>query len=82
MPDLIPFQEITHLFTEFKHTAWRLETQRGYATDRDSPNWPSFQKDQAILLALPPLDIPVHDIVSLGGVTVGISLFACDFTRW
>ncbi|MEU0783272.1 DUF6879 family protein [Streptomyces sp. NPDC006173] len=46
MPDLIPFDEITHLFTEFEHTAWRLETQRGYATDRDSPNWPRFQRGE------------------------------------
>ncbi|MBK3563205.1 MULTISPECIES: hypothetical protein [unclassified Streptomyces] len=33
-------------------------------------------------LALPPLDIPVYSMVSLGGVTVGLSLFAWDFTRW
>lgn len=44
MPDLIPFDEITHLFTDFEHTAWRLETQRGYATDRVSPNWARFQR--------------------------------------
>ncbi|MCX5136458.1 hypothetical protein OOK06_30770 [Streptomyces sp. NBC_00340] len=47
MPDLMPFDEITHLFTEFEHTAWRLETQCGYATDRDSPNWPSFQNGES-----------------------------------
>ncbi len=47
MPDLIPFDEITHLFTEFKHTAWRLETQRGYATDRVSPNWTRFQNGES-----------------------------------
>ncbi|MFJ8992642.1 hypothetical protein ACIRQH_19875 [Streptomyces sp. NPDC102279] len=35
-----------------------------------------------MLLALPPLDIPVYGIVSLGGVTVGLGLFAWDFTRW
>ncbi|MFF3468994.1 DUF6879 family protein [Streptomyces sp. NPDC001984] len=46
MPDLIPFDEITHLFTDFEHTAWRLETQRGYATDRVSPNWARFQKGE------------------------------------
>jgi hypothetical protein len=40
--DLIPFEEITHLFREFQHTAWRLETQRGYATDRVSPSWQRF----------------------------------------
>ncbi|MEU1409629.1 DUF6879 family protein [Streptomyces sp. NPDC005728] len=47
MPDLIPFDEITHLFTEFQHTAWRLETQRGYATDRVSPNWARFQNGES-----------------------------------
>lgn len=33
-------------------------------------------------LALPPLGIPTYGLVSLGGVTVGLSLFAWDFTRW
>ncbi|MDT0450753.1 hypothetical protein RM609_16950 [Streptomyces sp. DSM 40473] len=27
------------MFREFEHTAWRLETQREYAVDRDSPKW-------------------------------------------
>ncbi|MGW3442197.1 hypothetical protein [Streptomyces sp. NPDC001076] len=35
-----------------------------------------------MLLALPPLHIPTYGLVSLGGVTVGLSLFAWDFTRW
>ncbi|MCG7203976.1 hypothetical protein [Streptomyces arenae] len=35
-----------------------------------------------MLQALPPLNIPTYGIVSLGGVTVGLSLFAWDFTRW
>jgi hypothetical protein len=29
-----------------------------------------------------PLDIPTYGLVSLGGVTVGLSLFAWDFSRW
>ncbi|MGW0869927.1 hypothetical protein ACWD3Z_05475 [Streptomyces sp. NPDC002740] len=29
-----------------------------------------------------PLAIPVYGLVSLGGVTAGLSLFAWDFTRW
>jgi len=33
-------------------------------------------------LALPPLTIPTYGLVSLGGVTAGLSLFAWDFTRW
>ncbi|MFJ9866204.1 DUF6879 family protein [Streptomyces sp. NPDC101165] len=54
MPDLIPFDEITHLFTEFEHTAWRLETQRGYATDRVSPNWARWKAGEEF--ANDPLD--------------------------
>lgn len=38
-PNLVPFSEVTHLFQEFRHTAWRLETRRGYASDRNSPKW-------------------------------------------
>lgn len=37
--EMVPFSEIRDLFAEFKHTAWRLETRRGYATDRNSPKW-------------------------------------------
>jgi hypothetical protein len=44
VPDLIPFEAIGHFFDDFEHTAWRLETQRGYATDRISPNWARFQR--------------------------------------
>ncbi|MFE4548881.1 hypothetical protein [Streptomyces sp. NPDC056785] len=35
-----------------------------------------------MLLALSPLDLPKYGLVSLGGVTVGLSLFSWDFTRW
>lgn len=42
MPDLVPFTDISHLFTDFGHTAWRLETRRGYASDRQSPKWQRF----------------------------------------
>jgi hypothetical protein len=38
-PDLVPFSAVAHLFKEFRHTAWRLETRRGYASDRNSPKW-------------------------------------------
>ncbi|MDC0769273.1 DUF6879 family protein [Streptomyces sp. HD] len=41
-PELLPFASISHLFRDFKHTAWRLETRRGYASDRNSPKWPRF----------------------------------------
>ncbi|MFF3897916.1 DUF6879 family protein [Streptomyces sp. NPDC001812] len=38
-PALQPFASISHLFRDFRHTAWRLETRRGYASDRNSPKW-------------------------------------------
>ncbi|MFE7804029.1 DUF6879 family protein [Streptomyces sp. NPDC057430] len=37
--EVTPFSEIAHVFQEFRHTAWRLETRRGYATDRNSAKW-------------------------------------------
>ncbi|WP_190136030.1 DUF6879 family protein [Streptomyces longispororuber] len=41
-PELAPFSDVKHLFREFRHTAWRLETRRGYASDRKSPKWQQF----------------------------------------
>ncbi|MGN2360566.1 DUF6879 family protein [Streptomyces luridiscabiei] len=38
-PEMVPFSEIAPLFREFKHTAFRLETRRGYASDRNGPKW-------------------------------------------
>ncbi|MGW0466418.1 DUF6879 family protein [Streptomyces sp. NPDC003027] len=37
--EMVPFSEISELFSEFEHTAWRLETRRGYASDRNGPKW-------------------------------------------
>lgn len=39
MKNLIPFAKVSHLFEEFEHTAWRLETRRGYASDRRGEKW-------------------------------------------
>ncbi|MFB7934811.1 MULTISPECIES: DUF6879 family protein [Streptomyces] len=41
-PELQPFASISHMFREFRHTAFRLETRRGYASDRQSPLWPKW----------------------------------------
>ncbi|MEU2271490.1 DUF6879 family protein [Streptomyces olindensis] len=41
-PELQPFAAVSHLFREFRHTAWRLETRRGYSTDRRGPKWQRF----------------------------------------
>ncbi|WP_328770564.1 DUF6879 family protein [Streptomyces sp. NBC_00286] len=47
-PELQPFASISHLFQEFRHTAWRLETRRGYASDRNSPKWQRWQAGEDI----------------------------------
>ncbi|MFD5508173.1 DUF6879 family protein [Streptomyces sp. NPDC127051] len=39
---LVPFEAITHLFAEFEHTAFRLETRRGYASDRVGARFQAF----------------------------------------
>ncbi|MDT0410458.1 MULTISPECIES: DUF6879 family protein [Streptomyces] len=39
---LIPFSDAAHLFTEFEEEAWRLETRKGYASDRSSSSWNRF----------------------------------------
>ncbi|MFJ5047969.1 DUF6879 family protein [Streptomyces sp. NPDC088719] len=38
-PEMVPFSEIALPFREFRHTAFRLETRHGYASDRHSPKW-------------------------------------------
>ncbi|MEU3984855.1 DUF6879 family protein [Streptomyces sp. NPDC026672] len=48
-PELVPFSSITHLFREFRHTAWRLETRRGYASDRSGPKWSRWQAGEDIV---------------------------------
>ncbi|MEU2584503.1 DUF6879 family protein [Streptomyces avermitilis] len=45
---MIPFKEISHVFTDFEHTAWRLETRRGYATDRSSETWARWQAGEDV----------------------------------
>ncbi|UNO41886.1 DUF6879 family protein [Streptomyces sp. MST-110588] len=46
--DMVPFADVAHLFREFKHTAWRLETRRGYAADRGTPKWERWQRGEDI----------------------------------
>ncbi|WP_405489087.1 DUF6879 family protein [Streptomyces sp. NBC_00096] len=57
MPALVRFEDIAHLFAEFQHTAFRLETRRGYATDRAGTRFQAFMRgvDPA-----PELDNPWH----------------------
>ncbi|MEV7087753.1 DUF6879 family protein [Streptomyces sp. NPDC093085] len=39
MPEFIDDSTFGAYFETFTHTAWRLETRRGYASDRNGPNW-------------------------------------------
>ncbi len=48
MPDIVPFSDIAHVFKQFEHTAWRLETQRGYASDRNGQNWRRWQEGETL----------------------------------
>ncbi|MEV3967698.1 DUF6879 family protein [Streptomyces sp. NPDC050698] len=45
---MVPFKDVAHVFTDFKHTAWRLETRRGYATDRRSEAWTRWQAGEDV----------------------------------
>lgn len=41
-PDLVDRATFRRLFETFEHTAWRLETRRGYASDREDPDYVAF----------------------------------------
>ncbi|GAA1313263.1 hypothetical protein GCM10009647_039010 [Streptomyces sanglieri] len=47
-PELQPFSSVSHLFREFRHTAWRLETRSGYASDRNSPKWARWRAGEDV----------------------------------
>ncbi|MFD9905204.1 DUF6879 family protein [Streptomyces sp. NPDC059063] len=47
-PELIPFPEVAHLFKDFEYSAWRLETRRGYASDRRSAKWQRWRDGEDI----------------------------------
>lgn len=42
VPKLIDLEEFGRLFETFEHSAWHLETRRGYASDRDDPGYAEF----------------------------------------
>jgi hypothetical protein len=42
VPELVDRATFRRLFKTFKHTAWRLETRRGYASDRQDPDFHAF----------------------------------------
>ncbi|WP_043663954.1 DUF6879 family protein [Streptomyces xylophagus] len=42
VPELVDRDTFRRLFETFEHTAWRLETRRGYASDRQDPDFQAF----------------------------------------
>ncbi|RFU86059.1 hypothetical protein DY218_14225 [Streptomyces triticagri] len=42
VPELVDRATFRRLFETFEHTAWRLETRRGYASDREDPDFRAF----------------------------------------
>ncbi|MEV5434470.1 DUF6879 family protein [Streptomyces sp. NPDC052682] len=50
VPKIIDLDEFGKLFETFEHTAWRLETRRGYASDREDPTYREFVRTGSITL--------------------------------
>ncbi|MEU5624299.1 DUF6879 family protein [Streptomyces tendae] len=42
VPDIIGLDEFGRLFHHFEHSAWHLETRRGYASDREDDGYAEF----------------------------------------
>ena len=49
MADLIPFADIGHLFREFQHTAWRLESRRAYTADLTTERFRHYVSEGTLL---------------------------------
>ncbi|MFG2729482.1 DUF6879 family protein [Streptomyces canus] len=48
VPDIIGLDEFDRLFTAFKHTAWRLETRRRYASDEVTDTYAQFLRGEPV----------------------------------
>lgn len=48
VPHLIGLDEFDRLFTQFEHTAWRLETRRRYASDEATETYAQFVRGEAL----------------------------------
>ncbi|MFE1768571.1 DUF6879 family protein [Streptomyces angustmyceticus] len=48
VPRIIDLDEFGRLFTTFKHTAWRLETRRRYASDEASDTYAQFLRGEPV----------------------------------
>ncbi|WP_051813109.1 DUF6879 family protein [Kitasatospora sp. MBT63] len=48
MPDIQPFECLAPYFEDFEHTAFRLETRRGYAVDIGTERYERFLRGEAL----------------------------------
>ncbi len=48
VPNLIGLDEFDRLFTQFEHTAWRLETRQRYASDEATETYAQFVRGEAV----------------------------------
>lgn len=48
VPDIIGLDEFDRLFTQFEHTAWRLETRRRYASDEATDTYAQFTRGEPV----------------------------------
>jgi len=48
VPNIIGLDEFDRLFTQFKHTAWRLETRRRYASDEITDTYAQFAQGESV----------------------------------
>lgn len=48
VPDVIGLDEFDRLFTQFEHTAWRLETRRRYASDELTDTYTQFTRGEPV----------------------------------
>ncbi|GAA1154075.1 hypothetical protein GCM10009654_07020 [Streptomyces hebeiensis] len=48
VPDIIGLDEFDRLFTQFEHTAWRLETRRRYASDELTDTYAQFTRGEPV----------------------------------
>ncbi|MFF9406154.1 DUF6879 family protein [Streptomyces anandii] len=48
VPNIIGLDEFDRLFTQFEHTAWRLETRRRYASDELTDTYAQFTRGEPV----------------------------------
>ncbi|MFE6092723.1 DUF6879 family protein [Streptomyces massasporeus] len=48
VPNIIGLDEFDRLFTAFKHTAWRLESRRRYASDEGTGTYAQFKRGEPV----------------------------------